>query len=162
MRGLIEDVNQKKGQHEGKNAWWSERGVLVVRSKLPYGDYILAPPIVVDTKRDIQELAYDIKNDHVRFRNAAIKAMECGSHLVILVENEDGVSSIDDLSSWTEPESTFAIRSRKSSGKAKRYEGSQLAEACRTMTRKYGLEFDFCEPGEAGRRVLEHLGVVME
>lgn len=170
---ILEDSNQKIGQHAAKNEAWAQHGVNVVRNKLPYGDYVLAPTVSVDTKRDVQELAMDVKSDHRRFRDAAIKAMECGTYLVILVENEDGIKSIDDLEKWVEPDESFNRRKRKNI-KAVRWRGKDihvakdgheydlgLAHICRTMSERYGMEFDFCSPDEAWSRVMMHLGVMV-
>ena len=157
---LIEDVNNKPGQHQVKNDAWAAHGIKVVRNKMPYGDYALAPALVVDTKKNIMELAMNVKGDHERFRNAAIKAMECGSHMVIVVENEDGITSLDDLKRWDEPTSSYRMRLAKNS-RAKRYEGVTLAQACRTMEERYGLEFDFCTPEDAWSVVMRHLGVIV-
>lgn len=159
-RALIEDVNNKLGQHVKKNDGWSSHGIKVVRNKLPYGDYMLAPALVVDTKKDLMELAGNIKSDHRRFRDAAIKAMECGSHMVILVENDEGVGSLEDLENWTESDRSFKSR-RKKNVNAKRYEGASIASACRTMTERYGVEFDFCTPDDAWAAVMRHLGVIV-
>lgn len=164
MASLIEDTNQKTDQHTTKNECWCRAGVKVVRCRLPFGDYAFVPPIVVDTKRDVLELAANIKNDHVRFRNAAILAKECGSRLVILVENEDGIRSVEDLAGWLEPENHFHMRRHRlnSTGRnpnaARRWTGQSLAKACVTMNKRYGLEFAFCTPEEAAGRVLELLG----
>lgn len=158
MTALLEDTNQKPGHHELKNRRWKDEGVKVVRNKLPYGDYILSPPIVVDTKRDLYELAYDLHNDHERFREAAIKARDNESVLVILTENDEGVACLADLADWIEPNAHFAKRKAQSGGKAKRkYVGTQMYKTCNTMTRKYGLVFEFCTPDEAAGRVLSIL-----
>lgn len=173
MRTLIEDVNNKVGQHTMKNEAWAEHGVHVIRNKLPYGDYMLAPTNVVDTKRDVMELAQNLKADHRRFRDAAIKAAECGTHMVILVENEDGLRNLDDLEWWVEPAESYAMRLKRNIN-AERYHGKLvktakdgheydvgIAHVCRVMAEKYGLEFDFCAPDEAWAAVMRHLGVVM-
>jgi len=158
MTALWEDVNQKPGHHAEKNAWWSGEGVHVIRNKLAYGDYILAPPVVVDTKRDLYELAYDLHNDHDRFREAAIKARDNESVLVILTENDEGVACLADLADWIESKAHFTTRKAKSGGRVKRrYVGTQMYKTCSTMTRKYGLRFEFCTPQEAGARVLSIL-----
>ena len=158
MDALWEDVNQKPGHHDVKNEWWSGHGVSVIRNKLAYGDYILAPPVVVDTKRDLYELAYDLHNDHDRFREAAIKARDNRSELVILTENEDGVTCLADLADWIEAPEHFAKRKAQSGGKVKRrYTGTAMYKTCGTMSRKYGLRFEFCTPQDAGARVLSIL-----
>ena len=37
--------------------------------------------------------------------------------------------------------------------------GETLAKACLTMQLKYGVEFLFCRPEDAGEKILELLGV---
>ena len=150
---IIEDVINKVGQHVAKNGYWAEIGVKVVRCHLPYGDYCAVPPIVVDTKRDVDELAQNIGNDHVRFRNACILARDCGSRLVILTENDLGIKTVDDLASWVNPRAK--INERK--GLKSPIDGTRLAKACKTMGRKYGVGFAFCAPDEAGQTVLDIL-----
>lgn len=158
MTALWEDVNQKPDHHVCKNEWWFGNGVNVIRNKLAYGDYILAPPIVVDTKRDLYELAYNLHNDHERFREAAIKARDNESQLVILTENDEGVACLSDLADWIETKAHYAKRKAQSGGKVKRrYVGTQMYKTCKTMTRKYGLRFEFCTPQDAGERVLSIL-----
>ena len=150
---IIEDVNNKLGQHVAKNEYWAVTGTKVVRCKLPYGDYCFTPPIVVDTKRDVDELAQNIGGDHVRFKNACILARECGSRLVILVENDLGIETVDDLESWTNPRAW----ANKKKGLKEPIDGPRLAKACRTMTERYGVEFEFCAPDESGKRVIDIL-----
>ena len=150
---LIEDVNNKVGQHVLKNDYWASVGEKVVRCHLPYGDYQLPAPIVVDTKRTVDELAANIDNDHVRFRNACILARECGSKLVILTENDLGIRSLNDLTRWENPRNS--INEKK--GLRPPISGLRLAKACATMERKYGVKFEFCAPSEAGERVMEIL-----
>ena len=150
---LIEDVNNKKGQHVAKNEYWAEIGMKVVRCHLPFGDYCFVPPVIVDTKRSIDELAQNIGSDHVRFKNACILARDCGSRLVILTENDLGIMSLDALESW---ENSRAWENKKK-GLKEPIDGKRLAKACRTMNERYGVEFEFCWPEGAGRAVLDIL-----
>lgn len=155
---LIEDTRQKDGKHDGKLAWLDEHGVTVHRHKLPVGDYALPPKRAVDTKRDIFELAQDIDQEHARFRAELALAQKMGTLLVVLVENADGVGSLDDLAGWEEPEAHFQMRRRKSRNpRARRISGERLAKACRTMERRYGCLFEFCPPEESAGRLLDIL-----
>lgn len=153
MVAILEDTRQQNGEHETKHEWWGQKGVSVIRCKLAWGDYILPPCVSVDTKRDIAELAQNIEQQHTRFRNECIGAREAGCQLVILVENNDGVRSLADLAQWKETQSDFAKRKHAK----RRYDGVRLAKACATMTRKYGVMFEFCTPEEAAGRVIEIL-----
>ena len=153
VRALIEDTRNKPGHHELKHARWEAIGQPPVRSKLAFGDYALVPPVSVDTKKDIQELAMDITQEHERFRAECEGARDAGCRLVVLVENEDGVRDLDCLRKWREPEASFRRRRAKM-----RYSGSRIAAACATMRERYGVEFAFCAPEDAADFVLDILG----
>lgn len=150
---LLEDSRQQRSKHELKNEYWRQAGCSVIRSALPFGDYCEVPRVVVDTKRDIYEIAHNIDQQHDRFRRECQKARAHGCQLVILVENLDGVSTLDDLSTWRESDRHYEMR-----GGSRRIEGKRLCAAMRTMSQRYGVRFEFCSPNEAGRRVLEILG----
>lgn len=156
-RALVEDTRQKVGQHRAKNAWWEEKGVGVVRCKLPFGDYALAPKVSVDTKQSLQELAADLYQQHDRFRRECEAAQAAGTLLVVLVETAHPVRCLDDLERWVEPDGELARRS-KGGRVAKRLTGYPMARICRTMTEKYGVGWAFCAPEDAGREVLEIIG----
>lgn len=149
---IIEDTRQQRGKHGLKAAHFESTGENVVRCALPVGDYQRPAKVAVDTKKDIIELAMDLKKDHARFKRECEKARELGTLLVILVENEDGVTCLDDLAEWVEPDESYAKRNR--SGKAVRYTGRSIARACQTMHDAYGVMFGFCAPEDSGRRVI--------
>lgn len=150
---LIEDTRQQKGKHEIKHNYWRKLGVNIVRSALPFGDYAWVPPVVVDTKQDIYEIANNIQQSHERFKRECISAQEVGCQLVILIENLDGVRCLNDLKKWEESDDHFFKRNG-----TRRIHGKRLAKAMSTMSERYGVLFDFCAPNEAAQRVLEILG----
>ena len=155
---IIEDTRQQAGKHDEKHEGWAAAGVAVIRSKLAHGDYALPPVVSVDTKKDIYEVAMDIDQCHERFRAELKGARDAGTQLVVLVENADGVSSLQDLAGWSESERHFRMRKSKSGNpRARKIEGERLAKACLTMQRKYGVRFEFCRPEEAAARVVQIL-----
>lgn len=183
---ILEDSRQQEGKHKLKQKWFEDNGIQVHRTKLFVGDYTLPTnqTVCVDTKKDIQELIGDIVGkQHERFRVECIRAQECGIKLIILVENEPGyadygkkiynkqVSDLKDLASWVNPrlcifKSTNEIEGYYKNGKPKykrkqaypnATKGVTLMKACYTMAKRYGVEFQFCHPDEAGQRVIELL-----
>lgn len=150
---FLEDTRQQAGKHEAKHGWWRDHGVALVRSKLAFGDYCLPPAVAVDTKASLFELAANIDAEHERFRRELVGARDAGVRLVILVENEDGVTDLDTLSRWRESDTEY--RRRKFA--QRRIEGVRLAKACATMERRYGVTFLFCAPEDAARVVTEIL-----
>lgn len=164
---LIEDVNNKIGKHTEKNKYWESNGIQVIRNVLPYGDYCLPPEIVIDTKRNIDEIAMDISADHDRFVKSLVLAKESGSRFIVLIENDVGCYCVDDVSRWENPRLTewYKLRAMQKSGKKvyKRVSsrppisGKQLCKAMKTIAEKYGVTWEFCSPCEAGARVVEIL-----
>ncbi len=150
---LIEDSRQQRGCHERKHAWWEENGVTLTRSKIAFGDYCLPPAVSVDTKASISELAYDIDHDHARFKRELVGARDAGVQLVVLVENEDGVTSLEELAEWAETPEDFARRKFAK----RRLHGSRLAKACATMAERYGARFVFCAPEDAAELICKLL-----
>ena len=148
------DTRQKDGLHALKHEHFAELGIHCVRTKLYVGDYMFVGGVrSVDTKRDLQELAADIDQQHDRFRRELVNARDAGIALTVLVENADGVRSLNDLAGWVEPARSFARRRNAK----RRIDGIRLAKACMTMEDRYGVKFAFCAPEEAGAKVIEIL-----
>ena len=148
------DTRQKEAKHSAKHGYFASLGIHCVRTKLYVGDYMFVGGTrAVDTKRDIQELAADIDRDHERFRRELVNAKEAGIALTVLVENADGVRDLDGLTAWVEPAASFARRRHAK----RRIGGLRLAKACMTMSDRYGVSWAFCDPREAGAKVIEIL-----
>ena len=191
---LIEDKGQKEGQHILKNRYFENNEIEVLRAPLPVGDYIVADDkvsdvihrkarrnmevkkmdflgtytIAVDTKKDMQEIIGNIcGKSHPRFRDECILAQNNGIKLYVLIENADGVKSVEDVFKWINPrlERYNRIKYMQSCGKwlnasipiTPPTSGKTLAKSMLTMQLKYGVEFVFCRPEEAGEKVIELL-----
>lgn len=152
-------------------------------------DFLGTYDVCVDTKFDIQELVSDIcGKSHERFRDECILAQNNGIKLYVLVENQGGeikytrglrnhtVRNLEELKKWINPRLHIKKNSSEIIGFWKngkpRYKkipmfpnattGMTLCKACSTMQAKYGVEFIFCSPDEAGERILSLLNVKQE
>ncbi len=143
---IIEDTRQQVGKHDLKHKYFEELQIKIIRSKLPVGDYanIKDLSIIVDTKKDIQEIIGNVTTQHERFRNECILAQESDIKLIVLIENEDNITKIDDLYQW------YNWRLKKNK---KALTGNQLAKILHTMEEKYGVKFEFCKPVDAGKMI---------
>ena len=185
MSGTIiyEDSLQQAGKHEIKNEWWQAHDVTVVRLRfdgkhepvpVSFGDYFRnGSNVVVDSKRNIQEVAQNINGrNHRRFRNECVRARDAGYRLVILVENLDGVCCVDDLKSWTNSHCCICGYYKCHScnphdgrekcikhNTRKPIQGERLARAMSTMSERYGVRFEICNPHGSARRICDLLGV---
>ena len=141
---IIEDTRQKSTKHAQKHSDWKESGDVVLRCKLPYGDYAKPPEIAVDTKAGLQEIAINLCGSAAERKRVAAEeelAQKLNGKLIFLVEQE-GVESMRDL-----------IGMQIVLGSGKVIKGEQLMIAMENHTHKYGSEFTFCAPSEAGRKV---------
>lgn len=196
---ILEDIGNKDKKHIAKHLYWESHSIYWQRAPLPVGDYILANEAVldvitrkqkrgidvkkmdflgtynvcVDTKKDMQEITLNIcGKQHERFRDECILAMNNNIKLYILVENDNGIESISDVSNWQNPRLKIekpdknTIIGQYPSGKPKYARiqaypkattGEQLAKAMLTMENKYGCRFLFCSPEESGSRIVELL-----
>lgn len=147
---ILEDTRQQANKHRLKHEYWSEHGIEVVRTKLLVGDYMLfGGTICVDTKMDVEEIAGNIGgSNHARFREECKLAKRIGATLIVLVENLNGFRSIQDVTTWVNPNLNKTARS---------IEGPRLAKAMNTMSERYGVQFTFCAPEDSGRMVIDLL-----
>lgn len=147
---FIEDTRQKIEKHRIKNEWWRSHGHKALRCKLPFGDYAPPPKVAIDTKENMAEIANNIgvAKDHKRFREELKLAQLYGCKLIILIENEENIGSIDDVERWKNPRITYSKTA---------ITGDRLAKSMRTMEMRYGVEFRFCAPNEAGELIIKIL-----
>ena len=191
---IIVDKAQQAGKHERKHAAIQERGYDLVLAPLPVGDYVLANDKVkdvlmrkdargtavkkmdfigsydvsVDTKKDMQELYNNIVGkQHPRFRDECILAQNNGIRLVILIENEDGITDVQSVAKWKNPRYTYWVRINAMHQKGQALNrhipakppanSVTLMKALLSMQLKYGVEFQFCKPSETGSRIVDIL-----
>lgn len=142
---IQEDTRQQAGKHNIKHAYFDDNEIGVVRCKLPFGDYAPIPPVSVDTKKDMDEIAQNIcGKEHRRFVNECKAARDAGCKLIILVENTVGISDLSQVHLWKNPRSCYSPNC---------VQGPRLQKAMETISTRYGAEFRFCTPEEAGETI---------
>lgn len=144
---LVEDTRQKAGKHEVKHGYWNEHGIVWTRTTLPFGDYWAAPKTAVDTKQGIMEIAANLCGafkEKRRFDEECKKAMFAGTKLIFLIEE----------TRFRVPEDLLGKQIYIMNGQT--IPGDQVYLAMKMHEERYGCEFWFCEPEEAGR-VIEEL-----
>lgn len=183
MSTLYEDVLNKPGKHDIKHEWMQAHGVTVVRLRfdgkhepvpVSFGDYYReGANVIIDTKRDIGEIAKNINGrEHDRFKRECVRARDAGYRLIILVENRDGITNLQELEAWTNGHCCVCGYFRRgdcepfdSSTKCAKHntrkpiQGERLARAMSTMSERYGVRFEFCNPHESAKRICDLLGV---
>ena len=148
---IIEDTRQQAGKHEHKHEWFGAHGIDICRSKLPWGDYAPVPPVSVDTKENMLEIAGNIcGKEHTRFINECKNARDAGCQLIIHVENRDGITELSQVYEWKNPREEYSPNS---------VQGARLHKAMQTIQERYGVRFMFCAP-EDSARIIE--GIIRE
>jgi hypothetical protein len=158
---ILEDSRQQSGRHEHVNRWLIAHGVQIRRTKLYVGDYTLPADqsVVVDTKYGLQEVYGNIIQDHERFRREIVAAQEAEIRLIVLVE-ESGISSVQDVANWNNPRAVrwerTPVRYRKGKPPAS---SNTLCKAMQTMSDKYGVEWMFCSKDKTAEKLCELLRI---
>lgn len=145
-------------------------------SKLFVGDYMSLdnPRLIIDRKQNLSELCANVCQGHVTFRKELIRAQENGIKLIFLIEHSNRIKSIEDVEKWENPRRkvrTWVVDEKIPIGNGEFWEnghfetketkamtGATLAKTMRTMERKYGIEFLFCDKASTGKRIIEILG----
>lgn len=130
-------------------------------SKLYVGDYQSYdnPFLIVDRKQNLTELCSNVTQGHERFRRELLRAQEHGIQLVILCEHGNGIEALEDVIFWENPRRRHR---KKVAGKwqtviTKATSGETLYKILLTLSRKYGVRFEFCDKDETGQRIMEIL-----
>lgn len=159
------DTREHKSEWERIQKQFDKLDVQYFRSKLYVGDYqsLDNPRLVVDRKKNLQELVGNVTQQHERFRKELIRASKAGIQIVILVEHGQGIESLEDVWFWKNPRK-HEVRYRTVNGKRERYvvsakatDGEQLYKSLNTMRERYGVKFVFCEKKDTGKEIIRIL-----
>ena len=147
---FVHDTRDKPGKHKNVEAFLTEHGHNIVRSKLYVGDITLLhdPTVCIDLKQNVMELIMAVYQQHKRFRAELIRAQEVGISVVVLVEHGGGIKSLDDVPNWVNPRlkvSPLAVS------------GERLYKILKAMEYTYKVRFEFCTKAQTGKRILQIL-----
>ena len=141
-------------------------GVSHFRSKLYCGDYqsLDNGRLVIDRKKDLMELCGNVTQQHERFRKELIRAQEAGIRVIVLCEHGHDIKNLVDVFFWENPRSKAEKwivedgRPKKVPAYPNATTGPELFKILQTISRKYGVQFEFCEPAETGEKIVRLLG----
>lgn len=142
-------------------------GVQYFRSKLYCGDYVSLDNsrLVIDRKKDLQELCGNVCQQHERFKKELIRAIDAGIHIVFLVEHGKDIKTLEDVYFWENPRKhEVRWRYNKATGQKEKYfvspkavDGKQLYKSLCTIRDRYSADFEFCSKDQTGKRIMEIL-----
>lgn len=145
-------------------------GVSYFRSKLYVGDYqsLDNPRLVIDRKKDLQEICGNVRQQHERFKKELLKAMDAGIQIVILIEHGSDIQCLEDVIFFNQPETTrWRWKTVEVDGKKKKIRekyqqkainGNTLYRSLCTIRDRYNVRFEFCEKKDTGKEIIRILG----
>ena len=147
---MVIQVDSREQKYDHVTRYFDSQGIKWVKSKCVVGDYVNLenPMVVIDRKKDLQEVAGNVTKDHERFVRELELAKDLGYRLIVLVE-EPNITTLPNVCSW------FNFRSKKN---PKAINGRTLYKIMKTMSDKYGFEWQFCKKENCGKRIVELLG----
>lgn len=147
---IIIQVDTRERKYDHVVAEFDKQDIKWVRSKCIVGDYVNLenPMIVVDRKKDLQEVAGNVCQDHERFTNELKLANELGIKLIVLIEDPK-IMNLEGVCGW------YNWRRKKNK---KAITGKTLYKIMKTMSEKYGVEWRFTSPFKCGKEIINILG----
>ena len=133
-------------------------GVDYFQKALNVGDYmnIDRPLLVIDRKKDLQELCSNITQQHDRFKRELLRAQENGIQLIILCEHGEGIQRLSDVHFWHNPRLDIYewVIDSGHPCKVQKYpkatEGEALYKSLVTLRDKYHIDIQFCNKNDTG------------
>lgn len=147
---MIIQIDSREQKYDHVTKYFDSQGIKWVRSKCVVGDYVNLenPMVVIDRKKDLQEVAGNVCQQHDRFVRELELAKELGYKMIILVE-EPNITSLNRVPSW------YNWR-KKTNPKA--INGKTLFKIMKTMQEKYDITWEFTTKENCGKRIVELLG----
>ena len=159
------DTREHKAEWERIQKQFDDMGIKYFRSKMYVGDYqsLDNPRLVIDRKKNLQELCGNVCQQHERFKAELIRALQQNIKIVILVEHGEDVKTLEVVWFWENPRK-HEIRWRMVNGKRvrtvqseKAVDGSQLYRSLKTIKDRYNVDFVFCTKEQTGQKIVEIL-----
>ena len=165
-------MNIQVDSREHKSEWdriknqFDDLGIEYFRSKLYVGDYqsLDNPRLVIDRKKDLQELCGNVCQQHERFKAELVRAIQSGIKIVILCEHGEDIKTMEDVYFWQNPRKHKVIwktvngKRVKTVVSDKAVDGNQLYKSLCTIRDRYNVDFVFCTKEETGQKIVEILG----
>lgn len=149
MTRIIIQIDTREQKYDHVQRYLDENGIKHVRSKCVVGDYVNLenPMVVIDRKKDLQEVAGNVCQQHDRFIRELELANELGYKMIVLVE-EPNITNLVDVCSW------YNWRKRTN---PRAVSGKTLYKIMKTIQDKYNVSWEFTTKQNCGKRIVELL-----
>ena len=146
---MVLQVDSREQKFDHVTNYFDSQGIKWVKSKCVVGDYVNLenPMVVVDRKKDLQEVCGNVTKQHDRFVRELELAKELGYKMIVLVE-EPNINTLSQVCSW------YNWRRKKN---PKAINGRTLYKIMLTMSQKYNFEWQFTTKSKCGEKIVELL-----
>lgn len=146
---MVIQVDSREQKYEHVTEYFDSQGIKWVKSKCVVGDYVNLenPMVVIDRKKDLQEVCGNVTQQHDRFVRELELAKDLGYKLIVLVE-ESSCKQLVDVCSW------YNFRRKKN---PRAMNGRTLYKIMKTMQDKYGFEWRFTTKKKCGADIVKIL-----
>ena len=161
------DTREHASEWKRIQTQFDQIGVQYFRSKLYVGDYMSLDNarLVIDRKKDLQEICGNVCQQHERFKKELIRAIDAGIQIIFLIEHGSDIQSLEDVYFWQNPRKhEIRWRYNKQTGQKEKYfispkavDGKQLYRSLCTIQDRYGARFEFCTKDQTGEKIVELL-----
>ena len=147
---MVIQIDSREQKYDHVVNYFDSQNIKWFRSKCVVGDYInLENPMVsIDRKKDLQEVAGNVCQQHQRFVRELELAKELGYKMIVLIE-EESIKNLSEVPKW------YNWRKRKN---PKAISGKQLFKIMSTMADKYNVEWRFTTKSKCGETIIKLLG----
>lgn len=146
---MVIQIDSREQKYDHVVKYLDSQGIKHVRSKCVVGDYVNLenPMVVIDRKKDLQEVAGNVCQQHDRFVRECELAKELGYKLIVLIE-EPNMKELVDVCGW------YNWRRKKN---PRAITGKTLYRIMKTMSEKYDITWEFTSKDACGKRIVELL-----
>ena len=146
---MVIQIDSREQKYEHVTKYFDSQGIKYVRSKCVVGDYVNLenPMVVVDRKKDLQEVCGNVTQQHDRFVRELELAKELGYRMIVLVE-DPSITELTNVCSW------YNWRRKKN---PRALNGKTLYKIMKTMADKYGFEWQFTTKQKCGETIIKIL-----
>lgn len=147
---MVIQVDSREQKYDHVTRYLDGHDIKWVKSKCVVGDYVNLenPMVVIDRKKDLQEVAGNVCQQHERFVRELELARELGYRMIVLIE-EPVIKCLEEVPTWY----NWRRRTNK-----RAITGKQLFKIMSTMATKYDVEWMFTTKEKCGERIVELLG----
>lgn len=149
------DTREKPSAVKRIETEFIRRNIQFIKTKLYVGDYrsMDNPKFVIDRKQNLDEiyknLCHERTGETSRIEREVQRAADVGVKMVILCEHGKGITSLEDVKTWRNPrleKSPYA------------WNGEKMYREMLKFSRKYDIDFLFCDKTDTGKKIIELLG----